>query len=239
MGQTTDDRGDWYSTKAANPEYVLIVTSDRHLEAGLPFPGSHLPTANRLKAGEMETWVVRKWVVHGFRRLAVLQRRERRRGRRVQPHFQLAQIGVTSLGGLLAVGLLALLSAWSGQVLIVAPLGASSVLLFGYPRSPLAQPRNVVLGNTLGGFLGVALVALFGQGPLVLAMAVGLTILLGQQLRCLHPPAGGLAFLAAFLGVGWPFLLVPVLSGSLLLVLLAWGFSRWVPGAMPYPRHWL
>jgi CBS-domain-containing membrane protein len=187
----------------------------------------------------METWVVRKWVVHGFRRLAVLQRRERRRGRRVQPHFRLAQIGVTSLGGLLAVGLLALLSAWSGQVLIVAPLGASSVLLFGYPRSPLAQPRNVVLGNTLGGFLGVALVTLFGQGPLVLALAVGLTILLGQQLRCLHPPAGGLAFLAAFLGVGWPFLLVPVLSGSLLLVLLAWGFSRWVPGAMPYPRHWL
>lgn len=139
----------------------------------------------------------------------------------------------------MAVGLLALLSAWSGQVLIVAPLGASSVLLFGYPASPLAQPRNVVVGNTLGGFLGVALVSLFGQGPLVLALAVGLTILLGQQLRCLHPPAGGMAFLAAFFGMGWPFLLLPVLTGSVLLVVLAWGFSRWVPGAMPYPRHWL
>lgn len=72
---------------------------------------------------------------------------------------------------------MALMTVWSGQVLIVAPLGASCVLLFGYPRSPLAQPRNVVLGNTLG--------------------------------------------------------------GSLLLVLLAWAFSRWVPGAMPYPLHWL
>ena len=174
-----------------------------------------------------------------LRRAAVLQRRERRRGRRVQPRFRLTQVGVTSLGGLCAVALLALLSAWSGHVLIVAPLGASSVLLFGYPRSPLAQPRNVVVGNTLGGFLGVALVALFGQGPLVLALAVGLTILLGQQLRCLHPPAGGMAFLAAFFGMGWPFLLVPVLTGSVLLVLLAWGFSRWIPGAMPYPRHWL
>lgn len=174
-----------------------------------------------------------------LRRIAVLQLRERRRGRRVQPSFRVSQIGVTSLGGLCAVGLLALLSAWSGQVLLVAPLGASSVLLFGYPRSPLAQPRNVVLGNTLGGCLGVALVALVGQGPLVLALAVGLTILLGQQLRCLHPPAGGMAFLAVFLGVGWPFLLVPVLSGSVLLVLLAWGFSHWVPGAMPYPLHWL
>ncbi|WP_443081937.1 HPP family protein [Synechococcus sp. BA-132 BA5] len=70
--------------------------------------------------------------------------------------------------------------------MIVAPLGASSVLLFRYPRSPLAQPRNVVVGNTLGGILGVAMVALFSQGPLVLALAVGLTILLGQQLPCLH-----------------------------------------------------
>ena len=86
-----------------------------------------------------------------LRRFVVLQRRERRRGRRIQPRFRLAQIGVTSLGGLCTLGLLALLSVWSGQVLIVAPLGASSVLLFGYPRSPFAQPRNVVLGNALGG----------------------------------------------------------------------------------------
>jgi len=174
-----------------------------------------------------------------LRRLVVLQRRERHRGRRIQPRFHLSQIGVTSLGGLTAVGLMAILTAWSGHVLIVAPLGASCVLLFGYPRSPLAQPRNVVLGNALGGGIGVALVNLLGQGPLVLALAVALTILLGQQLRCLHPPAGGMAFLAAFLGMSWHFLLFPVLSGSLLLVLLAWAFSRWVPGAMPYPLHWL
>jgi CBS-domain-containing membrane protein len=173
------------------------------------------------------------------RRLQVLARRERRRGRHYQPRFQLGQIGVTALGALSAVGVLALLSLWSGQALIVAPLGASCVLLFGYPRSPLAQPRNLVLGNLLGGLMGVALVTAIGQSPLALALAVALTILLGQQLRCLHPPAGGMAFLAVYLKVTWAFLLFPVLSGSLLLVLLAWGFSRWVPGAMAYPRHWL
>ncbi|MGA0020783.1 MAG: HPP family protein, partial [Vulcanococcus sp.] len=110
---------------------------------------------------------------------------------------------------------------------------------FGYPASPLAQPRNIVLGNVIGGLVGVSLASSFGQGPAVLALAVGLTILLGQQLRCLHPPAGGMAFLAVFLKVPWGFLLFPVLSGSLLLVLLAWGFSRWVPAASPYPQHWL
>jgi CBS-domain-containing membrane protein len=135
--------------------------------------------------------------------------------------------------------LLGLLSLWSGQVLIVAPLGASCVLLFGYPASPLAQPRNIVLGNLIGGLVGVSLASSFGQGPAVLALAVGLTILLGQQLRCLHPPAGGMAFLAVYLKVPWAFLLFPVLSGSLLLVVLAWSFSRWVPAALPYPRHWL
>ena len=90
--------------------------------------------------------------------------------------------------------LLGLLTLWSGQLLIVAPLGASCVLLFGYPASPLAQPRNIVLGNLLGALVGVLLVSTAGQGPAVLALAVGLTILLGQQLRCLHPPAGGMAF---------------------------------------------
>jgi hypothetical protein len=100
----------------------------------------------------------------------------------------------------------------SGEVLIVAPLGASCVLLFGYPRSPLAQPRNVVLGNALGGLVGIALAGLWGQGPLVLALSVALTILLGQQLRCLHPPAGGMAFLVTFLGVSWHFLLFPVVT---------------------------
>ena len=173
------------------------------------------------------------------RRLQLLVQRERRRGRRYQPRFPLAQIAVTGLGALGAVALLGLLSLWSGHVLIVAPLGASCVLVFGYPRSPLAQPRNLVLGNGLGALVGLLLAHTLGQGPLVLALAVALTILLGQQLRCLHPPAGGMAFLTVLLGVSWGFLLFPVLVGSLLLVLLAATFSRWIPGAMPYPQHWL
>ena len=108
------------------------------------------------------------------RSVVLLLRRERRRGRRYQPRFRLSQIAVTSLGALSAVALMALLSLWSGQPLIVAPLGASCVLLFGYPRSPLAQPRNLVLGNLLGGAIGVALVTFLGQGPLVLGLALGL-----------------------------------------------------------------
>lgn len=173
-----------------------------------------------------------------LRLLQLVLRRQRRHGQRYQPNFHMSHIAVTSLGALCALILLQLLSTWSKQALIVAPLGASSVLLFGYLRSPLAQPRNLVLGNALGGLVGVMLGQLLGSGSIVLAMAVALTILLGQQLRCLHPPAGGMAFLVVYLGSSWWFLLFPVVSGSLLLVLLAWAFSRWVPGALPYPAHW-
>jgi CBS-domain-containing membrane protein len=164
---------------------------------------------------------------------------QRRRGRAYQPRFQRRHLSVTWLGALLALSLLGLLSARSGMPLLVAPLGASSVLLFGYPASPLAQPRNIVLGNLVGAVVSVVAVALLGRGPLVVALAVALTILLGQLLRCLHPPAGGLAFLGVVLGASPAFVLSPVLSGSLLLVLIAAGFSRWVKGALPYPHHWL
>jgi CBS-domain-containing membrane protein len=172
----------------------------------------------------------------GWRRWIVAQRR---RGRAYQPRFGLSQLSLSWLGALLAIALMGLLSAWSGMVLLVAPLGASSVLLFGYPASPLAQPRNLVLGNLVGGLVSVVAASWLGRGPLVIALAVSLTILLGQRLRCLHPPAGGLAFLGVALGAHAGFLLTPVLSGSLLLVLLAVVFSRWVKGAQPYPHHWL
>ncbi len=164
---------------------------------------------------------------------------ERSRGRAFQPRFTPSHVLASWLGGLVAIAALGLLSAWSGYGLVVAPFGASSVLLFGYPASPLAQPRNLVLGNLLGGLVSVLAVAALGRGPLVIALAVALTIFLGQQLRCLHPPAGGLAFLGVVLGAQARFLLTPVLTGSLLLVLLAVAFSRLVKGAQPYPHHWL
>ena len=193
----------------------------------------------------MPDWAMLTTAVHRHPLAAIWRswrqrlQRERRRGRRYQPSFRRRQIAITSLGALCALALLGLVTLWSGQLLIAAPLGASCVLLFGYPRSPLAQPRNLVLGNGLGALVGLLLLALGLQGPFALALAVALTIVLGQQLRCLHPPAGGMAFLVVYLGVGWGFLLFPVLTGSLALVLLAWAFSRWVPGAMAYPQHWL
>ncbi|MFM7087220.1 MAG: HPP family protein [Cyanobium sp.] len=166
-------------------------------------------------------------------------RRQRHRGRTYQPRFQPFHVLASWLGGGLAIALLGLLSLWSGYGLVVAPFGASAVLLFGHPGSPLAQPRNLVLGNTLAALLAVVCVTLLGRSPVAMGLAVGLAIAAGQLLRCLHPPAGAVALLAVLLGAHPAFVLMPVLCGSLLLVLIAVLFHRMVPATGAYPHHWL
>ena len=164
---------------------------------------------------------------------------ERSRGRAFQPHFTSSHVMASWLGGLVAIAALGLLSSWSGYGLVVAPFGASSVLLFGHPQSPLAQPRNLILGNTIAALLAEACVALLGRTPLAMGLAVGLAIAAGQRFRCLHPPAGAVALLGVLLGAQPLFALMPVLSGSLLLVLIAVVFHRLVPTTGTYPQHWL
>ena len=164
---------------------------------------------------------------------------ERARGRAYQPRFQHHEVLASWLGGLLAISALGLISSWSHYPLVVAPFGASTVLLFGHPGSPLAQPRNIVMGNTLAAAISVSCVALLGTGAWVMGLAVGLTIALGQRLRCLHPPAGAVALLGVLLAAQPRFVLMPVLSGSLLLTAMAVLFSRLHQGAERYPRHWL
>ncbi len=164
---------------------------------------------------------------------------QRQRGRAYQPSFVANQVIRSWVGALIAITLLGLLSAWSHYPLIAAPLGASTVLLFGHPESPLAQPRNLVLGNTLAALISVGCVLLFGTAPWVMGLAVGLTIASGQILRCLHPPAGAVALLGVLLAAKPSFVLMPVLAGSLLLLLVAVAFSQLIPASTPYPHHWL
>lgn len=164
---------------------------------------------------------------------------ERMRGRAFQPRFHHHEVLGGWLGGVFAITGLGLISAWSHYPLVVAPFGASTVLLFGAPSSPLAQPRNIVAGNTVAALVSVVCAAGLGNAPWVMGLAVGLSIALGQVLRCLHPPAGAVALLGVLLNARADFVLMPILSGSLLLVLMAVAFSLLQRSVTPYPHHWL
>ena len=119
---------------------------------------------------------------------------------------------------------------------LIAPLGASAVLVFAVPASPLAQPWSVVAGNTLSALIGIACVRWVGNPEIAAALAVGLAITLMFALRCLHPPGGASALLVALNGISDPqFALTPVLVNSVLLVAIGMIYN----GATrrPYPHR--
>lgn len=101
---------------------------------------------------------------------------------------------------------------------LVPPLGASAVLVFGVPGSPLAQPWSVVGGNTVSALAGIACVHWLGTPMLAAPMAVGSAIALMFALRCLHPPGGAAALVVSLGSITDPrFALDPILLNSLLL----------------------
>ncbi|MDQ8698036.1 HPP family protein [Hyphomicrobium sp. LHD-15] len=151
---------------------------------------------------------------------------------------------VACLGALIGIGLTGLVCALvlgrdSHFPLLVAPMGASAVLLFAVPSSPLAQPWAIVGGNTLSALAGV-LVGYAVPEPIIAAgVAVAMAIAVMTFARCLHPP-GGAAALTAVLGgpviVKWGLLfpLVPVALNSCILVGLGVLFHRLSRRAYPH-----
>ncbi len=128
-----------------------------------------------------------------------------------------------ALGAGLGVLLTAWISRWWAGPLgpwLVAPLGASAVLVFAVPSSPLAQPWPVVGGNVVSALVGVLCAQRFGDPALGGAAAVALAMGLMFLLRCLHPPGGAMALLMVLGGTAqWRFALHPVLLNSVLVVL--------------------
>ena len=150
------------------------------------------------------------------------------------------------LGALIGICLTGLVSGlFMGQdphlPLIVAPIGASAVLLFAVPASPLAQPWSIVGGNTISAFVGVTVTTLVADPAIAIGLAVALAILVMSLTRSLHPP-GGAAALTAVIGgaavarAGFWFPLVPIGINSLILVLLGIGFHRLAGRQYPHKQ---
>jgi CBS domain-containing membrane protein len=148
------------------------------------------------------------------------------------------------LGALIAIALTGLICGASFGTgphlpLIVAPMGASAVLLFAVPNSPLAQPWSIIGGNTISAAMGM-IAGHFIHDP-VIAIGVGVSLAIGAMsfTRCLHPP-GGAAALTAILGgpavASWGLLFpfVPVALNSCILVALGFFFHKLSRRAYPH-----
>jgi len=148
-----------------------------------------------------------------------------------------------SLGALAAILIVALTSAALlaslTPIWLVAPNGASAVLVFAVPASPLAQPWPVIGGNILSALAGVVVANSATSHELAAALAVGLAIAVMSMTRCLHPP-GGAAALTAVIGgpavhaLGWNFPILAVGLNSILLVAAGIAFHRFSGHSYPH-----
>jgi CBS domain-containing membrane protein len=137
----------------------------------------------------------------------------------------------TFLGSFSGIALIGLLHknqfSTTDNVFLIGSFGATSVLIYGIINSPLAQPRNLIGGHVICALVGVTVHKLFpGDIWLSSAFAVSLSIVLMQITKTLHPPGGATALIAnigseKITGLGYMYVLTPVLSGVLILLLVA------------------
>lgn len=140
------------------------------------------------------------------------------------------------LGATLGLIVTSLAATWwfggtSELPMLIAPMGASAVLLFAVPASPLARPWSVFGGNVLSGFAGVACAHVIPTPFIAAPLAAGIAILVMRLCRCLHPPGGAVALTAviggsAITAAGWSFAYGLVALNSAALVAMAWLFNN-------------
>ncbi|MEQ8471708.1 MAG: HPP family protein [Marinoscillum sp.] len=140
------------------------------------------------------------------------------------------------IGSFVGIGILSFLhyAYFSPQdaICLIGSFGASSVLVYGAIQSPLAQPRNLIGGHVFSAIVGVAFAKLLPGNPALAApFAVSLSIIGMQITRTLHPPGGATALIAvmgsdSIQEMGWWYVLFPVLSGTLILFMVALIFNN-------------
>ncbi|TGN19110.1 HPP family protein [Leptospira idonii] len=124
-----------------------------------------------------------------------------------------------------------------GHQLLIGSFGASVVLLFSAPDSALAQPRNLVGGHLISAITAVVIYAAFGSSFLMIGLAVGISILLMYLTHTIHPPGGATAIIGVMGQAGPDFIIFPVLTGALILLLNALLINNFVHHRK-YPNVW-
>ncbi|PSJ61129.1 HPP family protein [Kumtagia ephedrae] len=154
---------------------------------------------------------------------------------RHEPGGQFVSHLKSGAGAVLGIGAVGGLATLTGLPLLIAPLGATVVLLFGHPASPLAQPINIFGGYLLATILGVAAALAFPGLWWVAAVAVGAAIAGMLMLRITHPPAGAIPLVALASPLQSTSLFITVFVSCVSLVGLALLHHR-LPPRIQYPR---
>lgn len=141
------------------------------------------------------------------------------------------------IGGTVTILVLLLLTQFTHSEWLMAPFGASCVLVFSAWNAPLSQPRNVIGGHFISAFIGVLIYSLFGSALWAIALAVGLAIACMMLTKTTHPPAGANPIIVILGAYSWDYLFSPVLIGAIIIVLIALVINN-MRSNRAYPVFW-
>ena len=146
------------------------------------------------------------------------------------PAIRILQVGLGAFIALAGVGVLA---AHTGQAWILGSFGATCVLLFGFPNVPFSRGRNVIGGHVLASAVGLLFLQFCGPGWLPMAAAGACAAMLMMLTDTVHPPAGSNPIIVFLAQPDWSFLLLPTLTGSCSLVVIAWLYWKFMRSLSP------
>ena len=142
----------------------------------------------------------------------------------------LKQSFLAGLFSIITIGILTILTYKTEYgIFLLASFGSSMVLLYGYPESPFAKPKNVFFGHLITALVGLFFLnfvplPIYITIPLAVGFGVGLMIFLNVT----HPPAGGNPIIVIIGSVSFDYLLSPVITGSIIIIVFAIIINRFI-----------
>jgi CBS-domain-containing membrane protein len=145
---------------------------------------------------------------------------------------------VNGLSAGLVVALLALLTFEAPfGVWLVFSFGSSALILFVFHDSEFAQPKNIFFGHLISIIIGILINEFIGISFISLGLSVGVCVSVMIYLKIVHPPAAANPLIALFADVSYDFILFPIITGSIMLILISFLINRFVLGRK-YPKKW-
>ncbi|KLE01943.1 HPP family protein [Aliarcobacter butzleri] len=141
------------------------------------------------------------------------------------------------IGSFIAITIIGYLTKNYNNLLVMGSFGASCVLLFGFPKSPFSQPRNVIFGHFISSLTGLSFLHFVGNDYISMALALATAIALMMTTKTVHPPAGSNPLIIFLLGVNWDYLIFPTLVGSVVLVIVSLFYNNLHKNRI-YPQYW-
>ena len=140
-------------------------------------------------------------------------------------------LAISGIAAFLSLLIIACIDQRYDDPYLIASFGATAVLIYGAPKAPFSQPKNVFFGHLFSAITGITIACIFDafgiyadHYPVAIALAVAIAIIVMMVTGTIHPPGGATALTCVLNGYfGWQFIFRPVMLGVILMMIIAYG----------------